>query len=193
VVGGHHRDTLKLVNPIAKLGDGLLGGKQKLGGKASQSQNGLRSNCSKLTPKEWAALLYFVHLGIAVPRRSAFDHVTNIDFSPPPAHGGDDAVEQPPGRTHKGPPRSILFLSWPFPNENYSGCRVSFSKNNMGSMGVKLTAGTLSQVGTNLFQGFREVLDGRYRLTRQPFQAHYGLIVEMLAERIYQFSQMWAW
>jgi hypothetical protein len=60
-------------------------------------------------------------------------------------------------------------------------------------MGVKLTAGALSQVGTNQFQGFREVMDGRDRPRRQPFQAHYGLIVEMLAERIYQFSQMWAW
>jgi hypothetical protein len=63
----------------------------------------------------------------------------------------------------------------------------------MGSLGVKLTAGTLSQVGTNLLKGFREILDGGDRLARQPFQAHYGLIVEMLAEGICQFSQIWAW
>jgi hypothetical protein len=109
------------MNAIAKSGDGLLGGEQKLGGKASQSQNGLRSNGSKLTPKEGTALLYFVCLGIAVPRRSAFDHVTNIDLSPPPSHGDDDTVEQPTRRTHKGPSQSVLFLTWPFSNQNYSG------------------------------------------------------------------------
>jgi hypothetical protein len=181
------------MNSVAKFGDWLLSGEQELSGKASQSQNGLRSNGSKLAPKEGTTLLYFVNLGITVPRRSALDHITNINLSPPPSHGGDDPVEQPTCRTDKGPTQPIFFLTGPFPNQNYSGCRVSFSKNNMGSIGVKLTAGTLSQVSTNLFQGFREVLDGCDRLARQPFQAHYGLIVEMLAERICQFSKIWAW
>jgi hypothetical protein len=191
VVGRHHSNTLKLVNAIAKFGDGLLGGKQELGGKASQGQNGLRSNGPKLAPKEGTALLYFVNLGIAVSRRSALDHITNVDLSPPPSHGGNDTVEQPTGRTHKRPSQSILFLTWPFPNQNYSGCRVSFSKDNMGSIGVKLTAGTISQVDTNLLQGFRKVLDKCERLARQPFQTHHGLIVEMLAEGMRQFSQVW--
>ena len=140
-----------------------------MGGKASQGQNGLRSNGPKLAPKEGTALLYFVNLGIAVSRRPALDHITNIDLSPPPSQDGDDTVEQPAGRTHKGPSQAILFLTWPFPNQNYSGCRVSFSKDNMGPIGVKLAAGTISHVDTNLFQGFRKVLDRCERLARQPF------------------------
>jgi hypothetical protein len=121
MIGWNYWNPFQIMNAIAKSGDGLLGGEQELGGKASQGQNRLRSNGSKLTPKEGTALLYFVSLGISVPRRSAFDHVTNIDLSPPPSHGGDDTVEQPTRRTHKGPSQSILFLTWPFPNQNYSG------------------------------------------------------------------------
>jgi hypothetical protein len=121
VIGWYHWNSFKKMNSVAKFGDGLLSGEQELGGKASQGQNRLRSNGSKLTPKEGTALLYFVYLRITVPRRSAFDHVTNIDLSPPPSHSGDDTVEQPTCRTHKGPTQSVLFLTWPFSNKNYSG------------------------------------------------------------------------
>jgi hypothetical protein len=146
------------MNSVAKFGDWLLSGEQELGGKTSQGQNGLRTNGVKLTPKKRTTTFNLIRLRIAVSRRSAFDHVTNVDLISPPSHGCDDFVEQLASGAYKRATQPVLFLPGSFPYQYYSCCRVSLSKNNMGPMGVKTTAAAFTHIRANHFQVCREIL-----------------------------------
>jgi hypothetical protein len=121
VVSGYYRNPLKLMNAVAKFGDRLLGGKQKLGRKASEGQDCLRTYGLKLTPEERAAPFNLIWLRITVSRWPTLDHVANVNLIAPPAHSSDDAVKQLAGGTHKGSALAVFFLTWTLANQSHPG------------------------------------------------------------------------
>src|SRR5581483_10577581 len=93
----HHPDAPQFVPVSAKLADGSLDLEERLNRKRAEPDNDARADKLDLTEQERFARRDFVRLGISIARRTAFDHVADINLGPRHAHPAlDDIGKQLP-------------------------------------------------------------------------------------------------
>jgi hypothetical protein len=104
-----------------------------------------------LAKKEWFALLDLVRLRVAVPWRTALNHVGNIDLSPSQTNSFDDLRQKLSGSTNKGLSLRVLVSAWSFPNEHQVCMRIADAEHYLSpSKRVEFATVAITKIRSNL-------------------------------------------
>jgi len=147
-VGVAATEVLKLA---ADARNGLLCFQQRLGGRGPQGDDDLRLDDPQLLKQRGRAGDDFLRLGRAVLRRTALQHVADVDLLTRDAHAlGEDVGQQLAGASDEGSAGLVFLKAGGFTHENNLGVGVALAKNQHRPRGPQRTGGAACQVG---FQG----------------------------------------
>src|SRR5262245_24451784 len=107
---------------------------KRLHGKLTQSNNNLGPNELNLLLEEWLAGRDLIRFGIAIFRRPALHHISNINILALEPHSfRKDIVEQLPRPSHERLPLQIFVTTRSFTNEHQPGLGIAHPKDQMGT------------------------------------------------------------
>ena len=134
----------EVVETAAQLRHESIHGKQIFSGYCTKRNNYFRLDRRDLAHQKWRAGLALVAFRSAIPRRTAFDYVRDVDILALKAHCFDHVVEQLSGAPNEGFALHIFICSRAFAHEHQFGARIAYAKDNLlASLGVKFAAGTV--------------------------------------------------
>ncbi len=87
--------------------------------------------------------------GVRLPRRTAFDHVGDIDFFAFEAHGRDHVVEQLAGATYKRQSLRIFIRAWAFTYKHQSCVGIAVGEDDLVAALVECAAGAVADFFAN--------------------------------------------
>ncbi len=127
--GGDQRNAPVIVKPSPEFRNGTIRPQEALCGDSAKGADEFRPDRLQLRPQEGGAGPDLFGLRSPVFRRSAFDHIADVDLFADEAHGIDDLCQQSAGRADKRSSLPILIESGPLAHENDPGLGVPLPEN----------------------------------------------------------------
>src|SRR5688572_17685341 len=125
--------------------DWRIGLEQTLRGKLAERDDDTRLDDVDLAKQEWLALLHFVGLGIAVPRWSTLDDVSDVDVLARQLDGLDDLRQQLAGAADEWLALDVFVGARRLADEHQVGVRVADAKHHLLAAGrVQLAAAAVA-------------------------------------------------
>ena len=149
MVGNDQLATAKGVYTAAKSGERLTLPQQigRRGG--AKRDDDFRPHHVNLAEEEWRTGICFFGLRGAVLRRTAFDHIGDIDFFAFEAHGRNHVVEQLAGATYKRQSLRIFIRTWSFAYKQQSRVGIAVGEDNLVAALVECAAGAVADFFAN--------------------------------------------
>lgn len=159
---GHQLDALVSVPHPAKPGNWGFALEKSLCSKSTECDDDLWLDEIKLFHQKGLAGGNLIRFRIAIVRRPALHYVGDIYILPAHFHAFDDNFgEQLPGSANERFPFQVLVPPRPLADKDKLGTGVAHPKDNFCPPLAELTAATIADLRTQLFEGLRSLHLGR--------------------------------
>ncbi|HWH76107.1 MAG TPA: hypothetical protein VNT76_02005, partial [Candidatus Binatus sp.] len=149
----HKLDAVIAMPVTAQLGDRDIAFKQRLHGKFAQANDNFGLDQINLFFEERFTSRHFIRLGITILRRTAFNHIANINVLAFDADTfGNDVGQQLSSAADEWFTLQIFVAPRAFTDKHQLGIRIADPENQMGSARAKFAALAISDGGVQLVE-----------------------------------------
>jgi len=166
VVGGHDPHPSEFMKFPPQRGDGGFGLKDSPRREAPQGTDDLRPYGVDLSNQKRFAGLHLILFRIAIPGRTTFQNIADVDVTPLKPHGLDDPCQKLAGPSDEGSALKVLFLARRLADKNQAGGGIPFAENQVPARKVEGASLAVSELPADIIEG----PDGRRRPRTRAFK-----------------------